>query len=215
LAAWFAYDAHVKSDISEPRVASAPESVVVAHPVAAPAAAPEKPNLQREDTAKVAASDEEDSEAKTKATSKTKNKKQSKGTAKEVTAADDTEETQAASTEEIATEEATAESESNAETGAEATAQAALPAFDKSAAVAALSAAGARASACRKPGDPAGHAQVIVTFAPSGRVTTATVNGFPFAGTTTGSCIASTMRQAKVPAFSGSFVTVSKTVVVN
>jgi hypothetical protein len=56
---------------------------------------------------------------------------------------------------------------------------------------------------------------VTVTFAPSGRVTSAVVSGPPFAGTATGGCIASTMRSASVPAFSGDKVTVSKTVVIN
>jgi hypothetical protein len=87
--------------------------------------------------------------------------------------------------------------------------------FDKGAASAALSAAAGRASACRKEGDPSGTATVIVTFAPSGRVTSAIVSGPPFAGTATGGCIASSMRSASVPPFSGDKVTVSKTVVIN
>ena len=58
-------------------------------------------------------------------------------------------------------------------------------------------------------------ATVVVTFAPSGRVTSANVNGPPFAGTRTGGCIASTMRRARVPAFSGDHVTVSKTVTIH
>jgi hypothetical protein len=89
------------------------------------------------------------------------------------------------------------------------------PAFDSGAAAAALSAAAGRASACRKEGDPSGTARVTVTFAPSGRVTSANLSGPPFAGTATGGCIASAMRSATVPAFSGDKVTVSKTVVIN
>ena len=87
-------------------------------------------------------------------------------------------------------------------------------AFDKAAASAALSAAAAQASACRKEGDPTGAAAVVVTFAPSGRVTSANVNGPPFAGTATGGCIAAAMRRAKVPPFSGAHVTVGKTVAI-
>ena len=86
--------------------------------------------------------------------------------------------------------------------------------FDANAARAALASAAGAASGCRKEGDPAGTATVVVTFAPSGRVTSANISGPPFAGTQTGGCIAGAMRQAKVPAFSGEHVTVSKTVVV-
>ncbi len=87
--------------------------------------------------------------------------------------------------------------------------------FDKSAAVTALSVAEGQASVCRKAGDPSGTARVVVTFAPSGRVTSATVSGPPFAGTSTGGCIASRFRSARVPVFTGSHVTVSKTVVIH
>lgn len=86
--------------------------------------------------------------------------------------------------------------------------------FDANAARAALASAAGAASGCRREGDPAGTATVVVTFAPSGRVTSANISGPPFAGTQTGGCIAAAMRQAKVPAFSGEHVTVSKTVVV-
>jgi len=88
------------------------------------------------------------------------------------------------------------------------------PPFNKDAAVAALNTAVAQAAGCRQEGDPSGTARVVVTFAPSGRVTSANLNGPPFAGTRTGGCIASTMRRAKIPAFSGSHVTVAKSVVI-
>ncbi|HKO46894.1 MAG TPA: hypothetical protein VJV79_04185 [Polyangiaceae bacterium] len=86
--------------------------------------------------------------------------------------------------------------------------------FDRSAARNALASAAVQASSCRKEGDPSGTANLTVTFAPSGRVTSAQVQGPPFSGTPTGGCIASTMRRASVPAFSGEHVTVSKTIVV-
>jgi hypothetical protein len=86
--------------------------------------------------------------------------------------------------------------------------------FDASAASASLAAAQARASSCRKADDPSGVAQVSITFAPSGRVTQATVAGPPFAGTPTGGCVASTLRSARVPAFVGEPVTVRKTVTI-
>jgi hypothetical protein len=90
--------------------------------------------------------------------------------------------------------------------------EAPLAPFSASAASSALREATALATSCRQPGDPTGSATVVVTFAPSGRVTRASVTGAPFAGTTTGGCIASRFRSATVPAFSGDFVTVKKTV---
>jgi predicted Zn finger-like uncharacterized protein len=86
--------------------------------------------------------------------------------------------------------------------------------FDRAAASAALNASAAQASSCRKDGDPSGVASVVITFAPSGRVTSANISGPPFAGTPTGGCIAATLRKAKVPPFAGERVTVSKTVVI-
>lgn len=86
--------------------------------------------------------------------------------------------------------------------------------FDKNAAAAALNQAAASASSCRSEGDPSGVAQVSVTFTSSGRATRATVNGPPFQGTATGSCIAQKMRQASVPPFKGDLVTVQKRVVI-
>jgi GYF domain 2 len=98
------------------------------------------------------------------------------------------------------------------ETGSEV---AMAPPFDANAASAAVASAAAQATSCRQEGDPTGTTTVIITFAPSGRVTTATVNGPPFAGTKTGGCIAATMRRARVPAFSGDAKTVSKSVTIN
>jgi hypothetical protein len=82
-------------------------------------------------------------------------------------------------------------------------------AFDKSAAVSALGAAAANAASCKKPDGPTGSGKVSVTFAPSGRATMTNVGG-AFAGTDVGGCVARLFRAAKVPAFSGDPVTVSK-----
>jgi hypothetical protein len=82
--------------------------------------------------------------------------------------------------------------------------------FSKGAAVAALSAASSQAASCKKIGGPTGTGKVQVTFAPSGRVTSANVSSGPFAGTSVGGCVASIFRRAKVPPFSGSQITVSK-----
>jgi hypothetical protein len=86
------------------------------------------------------------------------------------------------------------------------------PPFDQQAAAQALSQAAQAALSCRKEGEPGGSATVIVRYAPSGRVTSATVESGPFAGTVTGGCIATTFRKALVPAFSGDYMTVRKTV---
>ncbi|HEY6723433.1 MAG TPA: zinc-ribbon domain-containing protein [Polyangiaceae bacterium] len=82
--------------------------------------------------------------------------------------------------------------------------------FNKSAAISALSSAAANAAGCKVPGGPTGSGKAIVTFAPSGRVTSANVSGGKFGGTSVGGCVASRFRGARVPPFSGSAVTVSK-----
>jgi predicted Zn finger-like uncharacterized protein len=82
--------------------------------------------------------------------------------------------------------------------------------FSKDAAVAALSVAASQATVCKKPEGPWGTGQALVTFAPSGRVTTANVTGAPFGGTPVGGCVANVFRRARIPAFSGDPVTVSK-----
>lgn len=87
--------------------------------------------------------------------------------------------------------------------------------FNRGAATSALGAAAGAARGCKKPDGPTGSGKVKVTFAPSGNVTSATVDGPPFAGTPVGGCIASAFRSAKVPPFSGAPVSVSKTVTIN
>jgi predicted Zn finger-like uncharacterized protein len=82
--------------------------------------------------------------------------------------------------------------------------------FSVSAAQVALTQAAGNAQACKKPDGPTGSGKVQVTFAPSGRVTSANVNGAPFAGTPVGGCVASAFRRARIPAFTGNPVTVSK-----
>jgi hypothetical protein len=82
--------------------------------------------------------------------------------------------------------------------------------FSVSAAQVALTQAAANAASCAKPGGPTGSGKAQVTFASSGRVTSANVSTPPFAGTAVGGCVASVFRRARVPAFSGQPVTVSK-----
>jgi hypothetical protein len=75
--------------------------------------------------------------------------------------------------------------------------------FDEKAAKEALSSVAPRALRCRQPGEPAGLANVVVEFAPSGRVKNARVDGPPLEHTATAACIADAMRMARIPAFSG------------
>jgi len=82
--------------------------------------------------------------------------------------------------------------------------------FDVASAKSALSAAAANASSCAQPGGPKGSGKVQVTFAPSGRVTTATIVEGPFGGTSVGGCISSTFKRARVPAFDGGPTSVAK-----
>jgi hypothetical protein len=82
--------------------------------------------------------------------------------------------------------------------------------FSVSAAQVALTQAAGNAAGCAKPGGPTGSGKATVTFAPSGRVTTANVLTPPFAGTPVGGCVAGIFRKARVPAFNGNPVTVSK-----
>jgi predicted Zn finger-like uncharacterized protein len=89
------------------------------------------------------------------------------------------------------------------------------PPFSKASAISALGGAASSAAGCKKAGGPTGVGKVQVTFAPSGRVTSATVMGPPFAGTAVGGCVAGRFRAAKVPAFAGSPVTVSKSFSIN
>ncbi len=89
------------------------------------------------------------------------------------------------------------------------------PPFSKASAISALTGAAGAAGGCKKAGGPTGMGKVQVTFAPSGRVTNATVMGAPFAGTAVGGCVAGAFRRAKVPAFSGNGVTVSKSFAIN
>jgi hypothetical protein len=53
---------------------------------------------------------------------------------------------------------------------------------------------------------------VTITFAPSGRVTSALLSGPPFSGTATGSCIARTLRTATMAPFTGDPLTFTKKV---
>lgn len=87
--------------------------------------------------------------------------------------------------------------------------------FNRGAASSALGAAAGAAKSCKKPDGPTGTGRVRVTFAPSGRVTSAVVEGPPFSGTSVGGCVASAFRGAHIPPFDGAPVAVSKSFSIN
>jgi hypothetical protein len=82
--------------------------------------------------------------------------------------------------------------------------------FDPASTRAALNRAVGEAVACKEPGGPAGKVTVVVTFEPSGKVSTANVTEPPFAGTATGNCISAAFKRATIDPFSGLPGTVSK-----
>jgi len=83
--------------------------------------------------------------------------------------------------------------------------------FDPAVTKAPLAQAANEAQACKQSGGPTGKVAVVVTFDPSGKVSSATITDAPFAGTATASCIAATFKRASIAAFSGLPGTVSKT----
>ena len=78
----------------------------------------------------------------------------------------------------------------------------------------ALSQAAQRAKGCHVPGGPTGNVRVSITFAPSGDVTGATVQGAAFSNTVEGECIAAKFRALHIPAFAGSDFVTKKTVAI-
>lgn len=89
----------------------------------------------------------------------------------------------------------------------------AAPELDRAAAVRALGAAAARATGCGN--GTAARVRVAVSFAPSGRATSAVVsNASSLAGTPIGSCVARHMRAVTIPAFAGEPVTLLMTVTI-
>ena len=77
--------------------------------------------------------------------------------------------------------------------------------------VSALNAISHEAGSCVSD-DVSGAADISLTFAPSGRVTSTRVESGPFVGNEAGSCIARVLRKVTVPAFHGKAVTVHKTI---
>ena len=80
--------------------------------------------------------------------------------------------------------------------------------IDNASAVAAIAAAARSSGSCLDAGSGTMSMPVQVTFAPSGRVTTAMVTGGSLAGTPAGGCIATSLRTATVGAFDGAPVAI-------
>jgi predicted Zn finger-like uncharacterized protein len=87
--------------------------------------------------------------------------------------------------------------------------------IDRGALMSAMSKAANTVGSCKTADGPTGSGRVSVTFAPSGKVTQAVVNGAPFGGTPVGSCVASRFRSVSIPPFAGSAQTVGKTFQIN
>lgn len=81
-------------------------------------------------------------------------------------------------------------------------------AFDREAAASALSSVDLQR--CKAPNAKRGEGHVVVTFAPAGAVSNATVDRGPMVGTPVQRCIEAQYKKAKVPAFKGSPVNVGK-----
>jgi serine/threonine protein kinase len=78
--------------------------------------------------------------------------------------------------------------------------------FNRGAATSALANASRRAAGCKSEDGPTGSGRATVTFSPDGPVSNVSVSP-PFVGTSVGSCVATAYRSARVPAFTGSSVT--------
>ncbi len=78
--------------------------------------------------------------------------------------------------------------------------------FSRGAAMAALGSATSRATSCKRPDGPSGMSRASVTFAPAGNVSNVVLSA-PFAGTSVGTCVTNVFKGARVPAFTGSSVT--------
>lgn len=75
--------------------------------------------------------------------------------------------------------------------------------FNRGAAMAQLGSASRRAAGCKRPGGPTGPGYCSVTFPPEGGLPRVAM-GAPFAGTAVGACITEAFQGARVPAYSGS-----------
>lgn len=86
--------------------------------------------------------------------------------------------------------------------------------FNMGEAKAKLGAAAEGVQSCKR-GDVTGTGHVVITFAPSGAVQSAAIEGAPFEGTAAGACVAAHFRAVRVPPFGGSPFKVRKSFNIN
>jgi hypothetical protein len=84
--------------------------------------------------------------------------------------------------------------------------------FSPGVAMQALRQAADRALTCRTAGAAVGSTRVAVTFAPSGQVAQATLEGPLFVGTPIGTCIVAHFQKVRIAPFEGSSTTVRRTI---
>lgn len=82
-------------------------------------------------------------------------------------------------------------------------------AFDEARARKSLDSIAGILASCKKKDGPTGKGLVSVTFLPSGKVSLAKVDGAPYAGTPTGTCVEKRFKLAHAPKFDGSPQTLS------
>jgi eukaryotic-like serine/threonine-protein kinase len=78
--------------------------------------------------------------------------------------------------------------------------------FNRGAALAQLGSVAGRTVSCKRPNGPTGSGRASVTFGPDGRASKVAL-GAPFAGTPVGQCVTTAFQGARIPAFTGSPVT--------
>jgi hypothetical protein len=84
------------------------------------------------------------------------------------------------------------------------------PPFDRIGALSALRGAAVFAQSCKRSEADAGQGSAAVTFLPSGAASAVTIEGAPYAGAPISGCLASLFKNVRIPAFSGSAITVRK-----
>jgi hypothetical protein len=84
--------------------------------------------------------------------------------------------------------------------------------FNHAAAAVAIASAARGAGGCTASDDARATMPVRVVYAPSGRVTSAALQGGPFLGTAVGSCIARALQSAKIDSFEGAPTGVNTTI---
>jgi hypothetical protein len=87
--------------------------------------------------------------------------------------------------------------------------------FDSKSALIALGKAASKAGVCVPAGEPGGSLVATVTFAPTGRASSAAVSGAHFSGTYSSDCIRNILAEVKVRPFVGEAVTVRKTLTIH